>query len=258
MALRIFQRDIFGHLLIIKRLMFVVFGVIAHRRFKIINKTELIGWEIIKTLPRKNVLFVSNHQTYFADVTLMFLAFASIKNGFKNRLGNPFYLLRPKIRIYFVAAMETMKSGLLPRIFAQAGGILIKRTWREKGKEINRQVDLNDSQKVMNAIRDGWVITFPQGTTTPYKEGRKGTAHIIKQAQPIVVPIVIDGFRRAFDKKGLIIKKKGVKITMKFKPPLVIDYSATAEEILDQIMEAIEQSEKYRDQYIQKEATEAQ
>ena len=30
---------------------------------------------------------------------------------------------------------------------------------------------------------------------------RKGTAHIIKQYKPVVVPIVIDGFRRSFDRK---------------------------------------------------------
>ena len=246
MRIRLFQRDVFGNFLIIKRLMFVAFGLIAHRRFKKMNETELIGWEIIKNLPQKKVLFVSNHQTYFADVSLMFLAFASIKNGFKNRLGNKFYLLRPKIRIYFVAAKETMKSGLLPRVFSYAGGILVKRTWREKGKDVNREVDLQDSQKVVNAIKDGWVITFPQGTTTPYQQGRKGTAYIIKEAQPVVIPIVINGFRRAFDKKGLLIKKKGVNITMKFKPPLDIDYTAPADEIMDLIMDGIEQSEEYQ------------
>ena len=45
------------------------------------------------------------------------------------------------------------------------------------------------------------VITFPQGTTTPFKPIRRGTAHIIKTYKPIVVPIVIDGFRRSFDKR---------------------------------------------------------
>ncbi len=52
------------------------------------------------------------------------------------------------------------------------------------------------------------VITFPQGTTKSFKPVRKGTAHIIKQYKPIVVPIVIDGFRRSFDRKGLRTKKE--------------------------------------------------
>jgi hypothetical protein len=36
-------------------------------------------------------------------------------------------------------------------------------------------------------------ITF-QGTTKSFKPVRKGTAHIIKEHRPIVVPIIIDGF----------------------------------------------------------------
>ena len=65
-----------------------------------------------------------------------------------------------------------------------------------------------DISNIGIALDDGWVITFPQGTTTPFKPLRKGTAHIIKNYKPIVVPIVIDGFRRSFDKKGIRIKKK--------------------------------------------------
>ena len=56
------------------------------------------------------------------------------------------------------------------------------------------------------------MVTFPQGTTTAFKPIRRGTAHIIKTNKPVVVPIVIDGFRRSFDKKGLQIKKRGIPI----------------------------------------------
>ena len=71
---------------------------------------------------------------------------------------------------------------------------------------------------------------------------RKGTAHIIKHYQPIVVPIVIDGFRRAFDKKGLRVKKKNILQTMEIKAPLDIDYeNETIEEIVERIEYAIEQ-----------------
>ena len=58
----------------------------------------------------------------------------------------------------------------------------------------------NDTENIRIALEDGWVITFPQGTTTPFKPIRRGTAHIIKTYKPVVVPIVIDGFRRSFDK----------------------------------------------------------
>jgi 1-acyl-sn-glycerol-3-phosphate acyltransferase len=89
------------------------------------------------------------------------------------------------------------------------------------------------------------VITFPQGTTKPFAPGRKGTAYIIKHCRPTVIPVVISGFWRAFNKKGLKFKKKGTLMTVTFKPALNINYDAPAEEILAQVMDAIEQSKKY-------------
>ena len=91
-----------------------------------------------------------------------------------------------------------MKAGLLPRIMAYAGAVSIDRTWRSKGQNVNRQVKMSDISNIGKALDDGWLITFPQGTTTPFKPIRRGTAHIIKQHRPIVIPIVIDGFRRSF------------------------------------------------------------
>ena len=117
-----------------------------------------------------------------------------------------------------------MRAGPLPRILAYAGSVSIERTWRDKGKDINRQVKMSDISNIGIALDDGWVITFPQGTTTPFKPIRKGTAHIIKEFKPVVIPIVIDGFRRSFDKKGIRIKKKGILQSMEIKQPLKIDY----------------------------------
>jgi len=68
---------------------------------------------------------------------------------------------------------------------------------------------------------------------------------IIKRNKPIVVPVVISGFWRAFNKKGLKFKKKGSTLSVTFKEPLQIDYDAPAEKILAQIMDAIEQSKKH-------------
>jgi 1-acyl-sn-glycerol-3-phosphate acyltransferase len=135
-----------------------------------------------------------------------------------------------------------MKEGLLPRILAYAGAITVERTWRSKGKDVKREVNPNDTENIRIALNDGWVITFPQGTTRSFKPVRKGTAHIIKQHKPIVVPIVIDGFRRSFDRKGLRIKKKGILQSMVIKEPLQIDYeNETVEEIVEKIEFAIEQ-----------------
>lgn len=90
------------------------------------------------------------------------------------------------------------------------------------------------------------MITFPQGTTTPFKPIRKGTAFLIKQYKPVVVPIVIDGFRRSFDKKGLRIKKKNILQTMTIKEPLKIDYeNDSTDEIINKIAHSIEQHESF-------------
>ena len=59
--------------------------------------------------------------------------------------------------------------------------------------------------------------------SSAFAQGRKGTAKLVKNQRPIVIPIKINGFRRAFDKKGLRVKVTGVKPTMEFKKPLDID-----------------------------------
>ena len=91
-----------------------------------------------------------------------------------------------------------------------------------------------DISNINKALKDGWVITFPQGTTKAWAPIRKGTAHIIKENRPIVVPIVIDGFRRSFDKKGLFIKKKNTQQKMEIKKPLEINYDDSIENITKQ------------------------
>jgi 1-acyl-sn-glycerol-3-phosphate acyltransferase len=63
--------------------------------------------------------------------------------------------------------------------------------------------------------------------------------------KPVVIPVVITGFWRAFNKKGLKFKKKGSILSVTFKPPMEIDYDAPADIIMGQVMDAIEQSKKY-------------
>ena len=228
-----------------KRIVIFIFGLISYPRFKWTYKTHISGAENLKNLPRKGVLFVGNHQTYFAETALMFHVIIAANRGRYNKLPNLFDIMTPKINIFFVAAMETMKSGLLPRMFKLAGGILVKRTWRDKGKDVKRKVDMADTHKIGEALEKGWVINFPQGTTRPYVKGRKGVAHIIKQYHPVVVPVVVDGFRRAFDKKGMFPKKKGTNLYLTIKPPIHIDYEGQVEEVLKDVMYEIEQSEEF-------------
>jgi 1-acyl-sn-glycerol-3-phosphate acyltransferase len=219
-----------------------ILGSLTHRRFKGFNKLEIDGSEILRELPETNVLFVSNHQTYFADVVAMFHVFNASLSGREDNIKNIGYLWRPKLNLYFVAAKETMQAGLLPKILAYAGSVSIERTWRAEGKDVQRQVKMSDVSNISTALNDGWVITFPQGTTRPWKPIRRGTAHLIKKNKPVVVPIVIDGFRRSFDRKGLRVKKRGILQSMEIKAPLDIDYdNIPVDELVEKLEYAIEQ-----------------
>jgi len=238
----LFKKNPFGHIIFLKKWLIRIAGTITHRRYKGFNKLEVEGSQVLRDLPEKGVLFVSNHQTYFADVVAMFHVFNASLSGRVDNIKNIGYIWNPKLNMYYVAAAETMGKNLLSRILAYAGSISIQRTWRSEGQDVNRQVKMSDISNIGIALDDGWVVTFPQGTTTPWKPLRKGTAHIIKKYKPIVVPVVIDGFRRSFDKKGLRIKKKGILQSMVIKEPLDIDYdNESVQEIIEKLEFAIEQ-----------------
>jgi 1-acyl-sn-glycerol-3-phosphate acyltransferase len=233
------------HIKITRSFVYALVGAASYPGLCMINSIRIEGTEHLKKLPKQNVLFVSNHQTYFADVITFLHIFCAVKWRKQNRLGLPYYLINPFTNVYFVAAEETMNGSFISRLFKMAGALTIKRTWRAKGEDVNRSRDESDTQKIDAALNHSWVITFPQGTTKPFAPGRKGTAHIIKNNQPIVVPVVINGFWRAFSKTGLSFKKKGAQLSIRFKEPMVIDYTKPVEEILDEVMYAIEQSKEF-------------
>ncbi|MCX6203199.1 MAG: lysophospholipid acyltransferase family protein [Bacteroidetes bacterium] len=237
--------DRLKHIKLFRSLIYGVVGLFTYPGLALFNKVDIEGSEHLENLPHKNVLFVSNHQTYFGDVIAFVHIFCAVKWGKYNRLGIPYYLLNPFTNVFFVAAEETMNSSWLTRLFKLGGALTVKRTWRAEGADVSRDRDVIDTQKIDKALTKSWVITFPQGTTKPFAPGRKGTAHIIKNNKPIVVPVVINGFWRAFTKKGLTFKKVGTPLTVRFKAPLVIDYTNSVEVILEQVMDAIEQSKDF-------------
>src|SRR5688500_7169612 len=100
-----------------KSILYFFVGIFSYPGLAMMNRLKITGTENLEKLPRKNVLFVSNHQTYFADVITMLHIFCAVKWGKRNRLGFPYYLLNPFTRVYFVAAEETMKKDLISRLF---------------------------------------------------------------------------------------------------------------------------------------------
>lgn len=235
---------------LVKKMVYAIIGTLSFPGLAVFNKLQIKGMEKLHSLPKKNVLFVSNHQTYFAEVITFLHIFCAVSWRKKHRLGIPYYLLWPYTRVQFVSAEETMKKNWLSKVFALAGSIMVKRVWVGDAKETRKGLDPSDTRKISRALEKNWVITFPQGTTTPFVPGRKGTAFIIKHYKPVVVPIVIDGFNKAFDKKGLKFVKKGTKLTVTFKDPLQINFEDSTEKILENIMDAIEQSKKFKPENI--------
>ena len=226
---------------IVRKILYAILGVITYPGIAIVNKLKISGTENLKGLPKQNVLFVSNHQTYFADVITLLHIFCAVKWGKMNKLGFPYYLLNPFCDVNYVAAEETMKKNWLSKLFTIGGAITVRRTWVNNASEKRKGLDPSDSRKISRALEKNWIIQFPQGTTTPFAPGRKGTAHLIKMNRPIVIPIIIDGFNTAFDKKGLKLKKRGTTLSVRFKEQMPVDYDAPVEEILDQVMTAIGQ-----------------
>ncbi len=225
-------KDPFGHLIPLKRVLNMLLGIISYRRLNILNRLTVEGMEHLKDLPKNKVLFISNHQTYYADVIALYHVFCSAKWGMNN-INLPVYLLSPRVKNFYIAAEETMSdSGFLPKVFSYAGAVTVKRSWREKGKAIKRGADIKAPEKIKTALEYGWVVTFPQGTTTPNAPVRKGAANLIKHLDPIIVPVTISGFREAFGKKGLAIQKKGVQLKILFDTPTQFGKDAELSDIM--------------------------
>src|SRR5215475_10270482 len=174
-------RERLKHVQIVRKILYAIVGIFSWPALVIVNKLKIVGTEHLKKLPKSNVLFVSNHQTYFADVITFLHIFCAVKWGKKDRLGLPYYLLNPFTNVYYVAAEETMRASWVSRLFTMGGALTVKRTWNDGSTEVRRGLDPSDTRKIFRALEESWVITFPQGTTKAFAPGRRGTAHIIKQ-----------------------------------------------------------------------------
>jgi 1-acyl-sn-glycerol-3-phosphate acyltransferase len=179
--------------------------------FRWLNSVKAEGDEVLKTLPRKNVVFLSNHQTYFTEAIAFFDLFYIVH-------GLPYE--DPHLR--FSAATETMKKNLVTQVLTYAGGVTFRRSFREAGKEVKRPVDFEGVGKIEEAIATGWLLHFPTGTTQAHAPIRPGVAQLLHRTKPIAVPVRVDGFR------DLLLHKQfpgrtGKQATIRFFPPMDLD-----------------------------------
>ena len=135
----------------VRKIVYFFVGLFSYPGLVIVNKLKITGTEHLRGLPKRGVLFVSNHQTYFADVITFLHIFCAVKWGKMNKLGIPYYLLNPFTRVNYVAAEETMKGSFISRLFLLAGGLTVKRTWRSEGHEVRRGLDPSDTRKIGRA-----------------------------------------------------------------------------------------------------------
>lgn len=213
------KKNIFGQTIIFKRLIIAIVGLLTHRIFRS-KKFKIFGTQNFSKLQENNVLFVSNHQTYFYDVIAMLHVFNSTVKGRIDSVKRPKYLVSPKTNLYYIASLETMKKSSITKLLTFAGAVLVQRSWRDSGESVTRNIRSEDTDNIKLALNDGWVITFPRGTTDNSKPIRKGTAFIIKSNSPVVVPIKINNFNKVFQRNGLKVINKRKEFSIEIMKPL--------------------------------------
>ena len=172
--------------------------------FAILNDVHVEGDDVLKELPRKNVVFLANHQTYFLEA-IAFFDLVYVRHQMP--------LESPIVR--FSAAEETMKQNLLTKLMTLAGGVTFKRNFREAGKDVNRAVDLDGVARVEEAIRDGWLLHFPAGTTKKGAPLRGGVTRLLHNTKAVALPLRVEGFRELLLHKqvpGKLFKQCSLKI----------------------------------------------
>jgi 1-acyl-sn-glycerol-3-phosphate acyltransferase len=170
----------------------------------ILNDVHVEGDDLLRELPRRNVVFLANHQTYFMEA-LAFFDLVYVRHQFP--LEDPI--------LHFSAAEETMKKNLLTAVMTLAGGVTFKRSFRDAGVDVHRPVDLDGVSRVQESIRDGWLLHFPAGTTRKGAPLRAGVARLLHQTRAIAVPVRVDGFRRLLLHKqmpGKLFKSLSVRL----------------------------------------------
>lgn len=216
----------------LRRSIFAALGAATAAPFGWLNHFEVVGRHHLASLPRSNVLFLANHLTYFFDVIALHHAIASGRASHLTGLRSP-------AGLSFVAARETMRRGALPRIFAMGGAVLVKRTWKDGAEMVQRRPDPDDLRRIGEALRKGWLISFPQGTTRADAPVRRSAALLALEHRPVVVPTRVRGFDRAFARAGVTMRATGVDLGVAFGEPFRVRGDESPESLTKRIAAAL-------------------
>ncbi len=147
------------------------------------SKVEVIG---VEKIPDRNVLFVSNHQSYF-DIPVIL--------GFLKRL------------VGFIAKIELKKVPVLNFWIKRIHCVFIDRKkLKEAGKFIEEGIE---------NLRNGYnMVVFPEGTRSKsqkMKAFKPGSFRLAFESSIPIVPITLNNTYKIFEEKGKI-QKSNVKI----------------------------------------------
>jgi len=179
--------------------------------FALLNEVRVEGDELLERLPRRKVVFLANHQSYFLEAVAFFdLVY----------VRHQFDLEDPVLR--FSAAEETMRKNLFTELLARAGSVTLKRSFRDAGGDVSRPVDTRGAARVEKAIRTGWLLHFPAGTTRKGAPLRAGVARLLHNTKAVAVPVRVDGFRELL-LQGQLPGRLFQECSITLHPPLALE-----------------------------------
>jgi 1-acyl-sn-glycerol-3-phosphate acyltransferase len=194
-----------------RRALFSAFALATIPYFQLLNRLEVHGGELLNQLPGRGVVLLANHQTYFAEAIAFFdLLYRRRRVAWED----PF--------LRFSAAEETMRKNVATSVLTKAGAVTFRRSHREGGTDLRRPVDLDGIGRIEQAIRSGWLLHFPTGTTRPGAPIRPGVARLLHGVRPVVVPVRVDGFRELLLYKQ-IPGRIGRQLSIRIHEPMDLD-----------------------------------
>jgi 1-acyl-sn-glycerol-3-phosphate acyltransferase len=179
--------------------------------FKVLNRLDVVGRERLTSLPRRGVVFLSNHQTYFTEA-IAFFDLVYRRRGV--RWEDPY--------LRFSAAEETMGQNWVTSLLTTAGAVTFRRSHRHGGLDVRRSVDLGGIDRIEQAIHSGWLLHFPTGTTRLGAPIRPGVPRLLHSTQAVAVPMRVDGFREMLLHKQ-IPGRIGRRASIRIDEPLDLD-----------------------------------